>query len=325
MHLNSLKSVTAWGRFICLLALALSTLATATARPKPVPHHGRIFIPKMLPTILPAAREGYQTILRGRASWYGKFFQGMETASGELYDRFKYTCAHKKLPFGTRLRVTNLDNGVTVVVRVSDRGPFRHERILDLSEQAAKPLGLVEAGAANVIAVVVPNTTPLGLANTPANLAVLKAADPRPRAPFTAYLLPLLQQSQALVAAVATATSAGPVASQLAASAAQPAVPGAHFEVQAGLFDDAQQAEAALARIHTIDPNLAARMEVAAIGKQRTNQVIISQLASWLAAETVRRNLQLWGIVGLVRRQLPDQLPQPAAVASAAPSFAAMN
>ncbi|WP_206680736.1 septal ring lytic transglycosylase RlpA family protein [Hymenobacter polaris] len=276
----------------------------------------------MLPTILPTAREGYQTVLRGRASWYGKFFQGMETASGERYNRFKYTCAHKKLPFGTRLRVTNVDNGVTVVVRVTDRGPFRHERILDLSEQAAKPLGLVQAGAATVIAVVVPDTTPLGLADTPADLALLRASDPRPRAPFTAYLLPLLRQSQELVAAVATAP-AGPLASlPSAATATAPAVPGSRFEVPTGLFADAQRAEAALTR-HSIDPSLLGPPEAASMGEQPANPVVTSQLDSWLAAETVRRNLQLWSMVGLGRHQLPDVAPQP--VASAPATVAAMD
>ncbi|MGI4833806.1 MAG: septal ring lytic transglycosylase RlpA family protein [Janthinobacterium lividum] len=321
MHSISFKSVTAWGRFVCLLALVWSTTATAIARPKPVPHHGRVFIPKMLPTLLPTAREGYQTVLRGRASWYGKFFQGMATASGERYNRFRYTCAHKKLPFGTRLRVTNVDNGVTVVVRVTDRGPFRHERILDLSEQAAKPLGLVEAGAATVIAVVVPDTTPLGLTDTPTNLSLLRASDPRPRAPFTAYLLPLLHQSQELMAAVAAAPLAGV---QSLATTAPPAVPGPQFEIQAGIFADAQQAETALARIYTIDSNLHGHVEATTLGTQPATRVVISQLDSWLAAEIVRRNLQVWGIAGLVQPQLPDLAPQPK-VSTAAPGIAALN
>ena len=316
MQLTSLNSITAWGRLLCLLALALSIVPVATARPKPVPHHGRIFIPKMLPTVIPAARKGYQTVLRGRASWYGRFFQGMETASGELYDRFQYTCAHKKLPFGTRLRVTNLTNGVTVVVRVTDRGPFRRERILDLSEQAAKPLGLVEAGSAKVIAVVVPDTTPLGISATPGNLALLQAGDPRPRAAFTAYLLPLLYQADALVAAISPAGTAGP----LATLAAGQAVPGTRFELQAGTFASAQQAEAALARIHGIDPNLPGTIEAVVLAGQPASRVVIGQLDSWLAAETVRRNLQLWGIVGLVRPQ--HLAPDPTHAESAATAVA---
>ncbi|RZK98554.1 MAG: septal ring lytic transglycosylase RlpA family protein, partial [Hymenobacter sp.] len=70
-------------------------------------------MPRMLPTFIPAAREGYATVLRGRASWYGKYFQGKKTTSGERFNRHAFTCAHKTLPFGTRLRVTNVDNGVT--------------------------------------------------------------------------------------------------------------------------------------------------------------------------------------------------------------------
>ena len=123
-------------------------------------------------------------VLRGRASWYGREFQGRPTTSGERYDRFKYTCAHKTLPFGTRLRVTNPANGQSVVVRVSDRGPFRLQRILDLSEVAARPLNIVEQGSAAIIAEIVPAATPLGPIEAPANLAALQAADPRPHGPL---------------------------------------------------------------------------------------------------------------------------------------------
>ncbi len=129
------------------------------------------------------AATGTTTVLRGRASWYGSYFQGHRTSSGERYNRFAYTCAHKTLPFGTRLRVTNVKNGKAVVVRVSDRGPFRHQRIIDLSEIAAKPLGLVECGAATVVAEIVADDTPLGPATTPENLATLYEADPNPTPP----------------------------------------------------------------------------------------------------------------------------------------------
>lgn len=312
MRLISNNSSIVWGRLVLLLALTLSTASAAFARPKPVPHHGRIFIPKMLPTILPDAREGYQTVLRGRASWYGKFFQGMETASGERYDRFQYTCAHKKLPFGTRLRVTNVDNGVTVVVRVSDRGPFRKERILDLSEKAARPLGLVEAGSGAVVAVVVPDDTPLGLADTPTDLAALQAADPRPQAPFTAYLTPLLKQAHQLTEAVAAQVAAGPLAA--------PATP-QQFELGAGVFTDAQLAQAQLARIQTIDPNLVGNVQQLLLNGRPVNQVVIGRLDSWLAAETVRRNLQAWGVVGKVRPAQPE--PQPSG--GEEPAIATLN
>ncbi|MDO7884752.1 septal ring lytic transglycosylase RlpA family protein [Hymenobacter cheonanensis] len=267
----------------------------------------RIHIPRMLPTFIPAAREGYATILRGRASWYGKRFQGKKTTSGERFNRHEYTCAHKTLPFGTRLRVTNLDNGVTVVVRVTDRGPFRHERIIDLAEVAARPLGLVEAGAATVVAEIVEPTTPLGLTDTPSNLEQLQAADPNPHAPFTAYLLPEFNAPALAAAPAASPAPAGPLATDAAAS---PSV-APRFLVQAGTYAEPQSARAALARILTIDQSLPAEIVTTTVDGRPHSRVVIGQLDSWLAAETVRRNLQLWGMAALV-----CQLPAGATVAS---------
>jgi rare lipoprotein A len=265
--------------------------------------HRHIHIPRMLPTIIPMAREGYATVLRGRASWYGRRFQGKRTSSGERFNRHEYTCAHKTLPFGTRLRVTNLLNGATVVVRVTDRGPFRHERIIDLAEVAARPLGIVDAGAATIVAEVVPAGTPLGLTETPTNLDELAAGDPNPHAPFTAYLLP-----ETTVHGEAIVPDAAPMASQVASAS-----PASHFVVQAGTFSDSQNARALLARILTIDQALPAEIVAVTVDGRSLSRVVVGQLDSWLAAETVRRNLQLWGITGLV-----CQLPAGQTVASAA-------
>lgn len=79
-------------------------------------------------------------------SYYGKKFHGRQTANGEVFDMNKFTCAHKTLAFGTILRVTNEDNGKSVVVRVNDRGPFVKGRQLDLSYAAAKEIDLIPAG-----------------------------------------------------------------------------------------------------------------------------------------------------------------------------------
>jgi rare lipoprotein A len=87
---------------------------------------------------------------QGIASWYGKKFHGRRTASGERYDMHQLTAAHKTLPFGTRVRVTNLDNGRRVVVRINDRGPFIKGRIIDLSYAAARQVEMLEAGTARV-------------------------------------------------------------------------------------------------------------------------------------------------------------------------------
>ena len=84
--------------------------------------------------------------LSGEASWYGHPYHGRRTASGEIYDMNKLTAAHPTLPLGTRVLVTNLDNGRTVEVRINDRGPFRKNRVLDLSYAAARSLGAMGEG-----------------------------------------------------------------------------------------------------------------------------------------------------------------------------------
>lgn len=87
----------------------------------------------------------------GDASYYAdKYHLRSKTASGELYDKYKFTAAHRTLPFGTYLKVQNLDNGKTVTVRVNDRGPFKKGRIVDLSRAAAEQVGMVRAGLAKV-------------------------------------------------------------------------------------------------------------------------------------------------------------------------------
>jgi rare lipoprotein A len=86
----------------------------------------------------------------GMASYYGKSFAGRPTASGERFDPRALTAAHRDLPFGTRIRVTNLENGRSVTVRVNDRGPFAGGRIVDLSWQAARELDMVDSGVARV-------------------------------------------------------------------------------------------------------------------------------------------------------------------------------
>jgi len=93
------------------------------------------------------ARGFYQ---RGQASWYGKKFHGRRTSSGEVYDMYAMTAAHPTLPLPTYLRVTNLDNSRSVVVKVNDRGPFLHGRIIDLSYVAAAKLDIVRTGTGNV-------------------------------------------------------------------------------------------------------------------------------------------------------------------------------
>ena len=95
--------------------------------------------------------EDYSTYReQGTASWYGAKFSGHKTSNGELYDLYQPSAAHKTLPIPSYARVTNLDNGKSIVVRVNDRGPFHSDRIIDLSYAAAVKLGYMEQGTARV-------------------------------------------------------------------------------------------------------------------------------------------------------------------------------
>jgi rare lipoprotein A len=86
----------------------------------------------------------------GKASFYAMKFQFRETASGERFNQFSYTAAHKKLPFGTKVKVTNVKNNTTVIVKINDRGPFVKGRIIDLSRSAFDAIGNLDSGVINV-------------------------------------------------------------------------------------------------------------------------------------------------------------------------------
>lgn len=115
-------------------------LCRACARPYTVA--GRRYVPL-------ADARGYRE--RGIATWYGRKFHGRPTASGEPFDMLAMTAAHRTLPLPSYARVTNLGNGRSVIVKVNDRGPFKNDRLLDLSYAAALKLGMVEQGTARVL------------------------------------------------------------------------------------------------------------------------------------------------------------------------------
>lgn len=101
--------------------------------------------PPTLPAPAPSTIIG-----TGLASWYGAKHHGKRTASGEIFDQRKFTAAHRTLPWGSIVKVTNLDNGKSVEVRINDRGPFTKGRVIDLSRAAARALGMVESGVSPV-------------------------------------------------------------------------------------------------------------------------------------------------------------------------------
>lgn len=89
-------------------------------------------------------------VQQGKASYYADKFQGRKTASGEIFRQGRRTAAHKTLPFGTRVKVTNLRNGRSVRVRINDRGPFVQGRVIDLSKRSARKIGLLRQGVTEV-------------------------------------------------------------------------------------------------------------------------------------------------------------------------------
>ncbi|HAC14758.1 MAG TPA: septal ring lytic transglycosylase RlpA family lipoprotein, partial [Bacteroidetes bacterium] len=83
------------------------------------------------------------TLETGTASWYGPNFHGKHTANGEVYNQYELTAAHKTLPFNTVVKVTNLDNGKSVTVRINDRGPYAGRRVIDISRAAAEQIDMI--------------------------------------------------------------------------------------------------------------------------------------------------------------------------------------
>lgn len=106
-----------------------------------------VFAASVLLSLSSCARKITET---GKGSYYADKFEGRPTASGEKFDQGKMTAAHRTLPFGTKVKVTNVANGRSVTVTVNDRGPFAAGRIIDVSKKAAKKLDMVNAGVANV-------------------------------------------------------------------------------------------------------------------------------------------------------------------------------
>ena len=149
--------------FLCVAGLgaAQGNSGSDHDRISPVRHHKPKPAPKSTHANVKRARP-YQV---GTASWYGSYFDGKETASGEPFDMYDLTAAHPTLPLGTMVKVTNLRNGRAVVVRVNDRGPVVEGRIIDLSYQAARELHLEHQGI---------QTVRLDLVSEPQTVAVLR-------------------------------------------------------------------------------------------------------------------------------------------------------
>jgi rare lipoprotein A len=174
---------------------------------------------------------------RGIASWYGKDFHGKRTSSGTPYDMYAISAAHKTLPIPTYVRVTRLDNGSSLVVRVDDRGPFVEGRVIDLSYGAARKLGMVEQGTAPVEVIALQPYQYLARHEGPRDDATMlaEAASTRPSAaPQPAAPLPTVRVSTSATSVPRELVAVGP---DLAATV----VGNAYLQV--GAFSDRQRAE----------------------------------------------------------------------------------
>ncbi|HWT69981.1 MAG TPA: septal ring lytic transglycosylase RlpA family protein [Pseudomonas sp.] len=130
-----------WDVDVSRIPDATPTLHTGPYKANPYTVLGKTYFP---------LQESKTYVASGTASWYGTKFHGQNTANGEVYDLYGMSAAHKTLPLPSYVRVTNLDNNRSVILRVNDRGPFYSDRIIDLSYAAAKKLGYAETGTARV-------------------------------------------------------------------------------------------------------------------------------------------------------------------------------
>ena len=141
------------------LALALTALAMAACAPRAALPYLPSASAAAAATVAGAAPgQAVFATQEGMASWYGPGFAGRTTSNGEIFDPSQLTAAHRTLPFGTRVRVTNLETGASVEVRINDRGPFKAGRIIDLSRAAADRIGMLSSGVARVQVEVVSGT-----------------------------------------------------------------------------------------------------------------------------------------------------------------------
>lgn len=138
------------GRISFVLVLAVIIVGCAASPRFTKDRHAEPVVPSTTLRTVPPTANGRAVTYEGMASYYAHDFHGKKTANGEEYDMNGFTAAHRSFPFGTKVRVTNLENRKSCVVRVNDRGPFKLERIMDLSLGAAQALDMMKSGTARV-------------------------------------------------------------------------------------------------------------------------------------------------------------------------------
>jgi rare lipoprotein A len=214
--------------FACALACALAVRASAQAAQ--------------------ASAQAAAPTETGVASWYGPDFHGKRTSNGEVYDKEKLTCAHRTLPFNSYVLVRDLDSGSSVVVRVNDRGPFAKDRVIDLSEAAARIIGMIPTGTARVSLTLIPKEEALAWKGGGIDGSVASEAAPGDSAPSgtaQASSPPPGSRVRIQVASYASEANARSTVDRLAASGLSASIErsGGHFRV---VFPDLSPEEARL-------------------------------------------------------------------------------
>lgn len=254
---------------------AIAAIPDATPAPEPRSKYGNpdsyVVRGKRYHTL--NSSQGYKE--RGIASWYGTKFHGYRTSSGDIYDMYKMTAAHKTLPLPTYARVTNVESGRSVIVKINDRGPFHGNRLIDLSYAAASKLGLLHKGTARVEVEAID-----GRPTQPARVQV--AAGPAGPGPSKPKYAPGSAPAQPAQAAATPAPTAAPPGD------------GALY-LQLGAFRDranAQRMQESLASSNFEGVSISE----ASSDKKPVYRVRIGPLADVQAAETLARMLQNHGI-----------------------------
>jgi rare lipoprotein A len=280
-------------RLRALAALAAAALLAACAQtprrpapaPQPVPSPPQNAAPgELVPRVEPRSSSGnppfyevgghrYVVLAsaanyreRGVASWYGPDFHGLKTATGERYDMFAMTAAHKTLPIPCYARVTNLSNGRSVVVRINDRGPFVANRIIDLSYSAARDLDMIRNGTAFVeVQTLLPAASGSG-AELPVTTPAASAAGVGP-----SNVPPLAEPGPPPVGAPVSVPGSAPLAAPPTASSVSIT---SHFYIQVGAYAQAENArraaqrlrEAGLKNVLTLAPSVGQPLQRVRIG-----------------------------------------------------------
>jgi rare lipoprotein A len=249
-------------------ALILAACTTTTPPSKPAEDHTvlvppnagiyKVGQPYQVDNVWYYPREQPDYDETGIASWYGPTFYGHHTANGEMYDGNQLTAAHKTLPMPVNVRVTNLDNGKSLVVRVNDRGPYARGRIIDLSKRAAELLDVVQTGTARVRVTYLGRSDMNGAPPPPETpAAIANALPPVPAGKVdTAALAIVPGAAVAPPAKVATLPTPAPIPAAMFANAQPtgqvtkvPVPASTHLYVQLGAFSKLENAKALLGKV----------------------------------------------------------------------------